>query len=290
MVCFGAGVYAFLDSYNPKRIGSGIFWMLFGGIFVFGPYVHPAIVGGVLVVMGCLTAGRFVGLGTLKEVDQSYREYKSLRVGYKIFIPAIALGFIAFAIGQWTSFGGLVGLGIASFVALGLALFYTKESPKTIPYESSRILQQMGAAVILPQLLGALGALFSQAGVGQMIANLMGSIFPQGHPLLGVILYCVSMALFTMIMGNAFAAFAVITAGIGIPFVIAIGGDPIVVGALGLSAGYCGTLMTPMAANFNIVPAMILEMQNKNGVIFAQLPFALALLVTHIVLMYFWAF
>jgi len=59
------------------------------------------------------------------------------------------------------------------------------------------------------------------------------------------------MVIFTMIMGNAFAAFSVITAGIGIPFIIKNGGNPAVIGALGMTAGYCGTLMTPMAANFN---------------------------------------
>ena len=83
------------------------------------------------------------------------------------------------------------------------------------------------------------------------------------------------MAIFTMIMGNAFAAFAVITAGIGVPFVINLGANPAIVGALGLTAGYCGTLMTPMAANFNIVPASILEMENKNGIILVQAPVVL---------------
>ncbi|MCS5420599.1 DUF979 domain-containing protein [Psychrilyobacter sp. S5] len=88
----------------------------------------------------------------------------------------------------------------------------------------------------------------------------------------------------------AFAAFAVITAGIGIPFVFSQGVDPAIAGALGLTAGYCGTLLTPMAANFNIVPAAIMDMKNKNGVILAQAPVAIAMLGIHIVLMYFWAF
>jgi uncharacterized membrane protein len=91
-------------------------------------------------------------------------------------------------------------------------------------------------------------------------------------------------------MGNAFAAFAVITAGIGIPFVFSQGANPAIAGILGLTAGYCGTLLTPMAANFNIVPAAIMDMKNKNGVIAAQAPLAIIMLIVHIVLMYFWAF
>ena len=66
--------------------------------------------------------------------------------------------------------------------------------------------------------------------------------------------------------------------------------NPTVVGALGLTAGFCGTLLTPMAANFNIVPASILEMKNKNGVISKQVGVAVPLLAIHIVLMYFLAF
>lgn len=88
-----------------------------------------------------------------------------------------------------------------------------------------------------------------------------------------------------MIMGNGFAAFSVITVGIGIPFVIQQGGDPAMIGALGLTAGFCGTLMTPMAANFNIVPSAVLETKSKYAVIKAQLPMALTMIVVHVILM-----
>ena len=94
------------------------------------------------------------------------------------------------------------------------------------------------------------------------------------------------MAVFTAIMGNAFAAFSVITVGVGLPFVFAQGGDPVVCSVLALTAGYCGTLLTPMAANFNVLPAAILELKDKNAVIKAQVPISIALLVIHIFLMY----
>src|SRR3546814_16991705 len=74
------------------------------------------------------------------------------------------------------------------------------------------------------------------------------------------------MALVTRIMGNAFAAFPVMTAAIGLPILIkGYGGDPAIVCAIGMLAGFCGTLMTPMAANFNIVPAALLELKDQNG-------------------------
>ena len=54
------------------------------------------------------------------------------------------------------------------------------------------------------------------------------------------------------------------------------------VGAIGMLAGFCGTLMTPMAANFNIVPAALLELKDRNGVIKAQIGTALPLLAVNI--------
>jgi uncharacterized membrane protein len=103
------------------------------------------------------------------------------------------------------------------------------------------------------------------------------------------------MALFTLIMGNAFAAFPVMTAAVGLPIVVQhFGGDPAPVCAIGMLAGFCGTLMTPMAANFNVVPANLLELPDRkaalNGVIRAQIPTALPLLIANIILMRVLAF
>ena len=133
--------------------------------------------------------------------------------------------------------------------------------------------------------------LFTASGVGQVISKGISSFLPEGNHLIGAIAYILGMVLFfTMLMGNAFAAFTVITASIGIPFVISQGGDPIVAGALAMTAGFCGTLLTPMAANFNTLPVALLEMKQEFGVIKAQAPIALVLIVIHIALMYFWAF
>jgi uncharacterized membrane protein len=60
--------------------------------------------------------------------------------------------------------------------------------------------------------------------------------------------------------------------------------------AIGMLSGYCGTLLTPMAANFNIVPAALLELPDKNAVIRAQVPTALTLLVCNVFLLYFLMF
>lgn len=291
LIAIIAAYSALKDKEHPHGKATALFWALFGLIFIVGKYIPAWIVGVLLVVMGILTASKKVTFGSLKNAPDDFREKSAELLKNKIFIPALAIGVIAFAIAQFIpSLGGLVGLGVGAVISTILAMAYTKDNVSNFGNEGSRLLQQVGSASILPQLLAALGSLFAAAGVGEVISNGIGSFIPEGNILAGVIAYCLGMAIFTMIMGNAFAAFAVITVGIGIPFVYMQGANPAIAGALALTAGYCGTLMTPMAANFNIVPAAILEMKDKNGVIKVQMPIAIALLATHIVLMYVWAF
>jgi uncharacterized membrane protein len=175
-------------------------------------------------------------------------------------------------------------------VSLIVAWIETRSSAKDVYFDTHRSIRAMGTAGVLPQLLAMLGAVFTAAGIGKLTAQIIAGIFPAGNHLLGVALYCIAMAIFTIIMGNAFAAFAVITTAIGIPFVVAQGGNPAVVAALGMTAGYCGTLLTPMAANFNSLPVALLDMKDETGVIKAQAPVAIVMLLVHIVLMYFLAF
>lgn len=281
---------AFKDEKHPTRLGSTLFWGLLGLVFIIGKYIPAELVGLILLIMGGLTASRQVQSGNQENSSVEFRQEKAKKYKNMLFIPALSIAVFAFGVAQFTNLGGLVGLGIGAIVATTIALLMTGAEPRYIGYDGSRLLQQVGSASILPQLLAALGSLFAAAGVGEVIAGGISSVIPQGNILLGVIAYCLGMAIFTMIMGNAFAAFAVITAGIGMPFVFTQGANPAIAGALALTAGYCGTLMTPMAANFNIVPAAVLETRDRNRVIISQVPFGLALLVVHIVLMYFLAF
>jgi uncharacterized membrane protein len=149
-------------------------------------------------------------------------------------------------------------------------------------------MDSIGWAAILPQMLASLGAVFAAAGVGTTVGAIATAVIPQGNIFMAVLLYGVGMALFTMIMGNAFGAFPVMAAAVGVPLLIkAYGGDPAVVGAVGMLAGFCGTLMTPMAANFNIVPAALLELRDQYGVIKVQVLTALPLLAVNILKIYF---
>ena len=226
-----------------------------------------------------------------KEMDiLTFGEEQAKKLGLKVFVPSLVIALAALGIAQFTAISGTAAIGVAAVIAAIVTFVITKAKPRVLVEESDRMLQSVGAVSILPQLLAALGALFTAAGVGDVISSGISGILPQGNIFIGVTAYCVGMALFTMIMGNAFAAFSVITVGIGIPFVFAQGANVAIAGALALTAGYCGTLLTPMAANFNIMPAALLEIEDKNAIIKQQAPVALILLAIHILLMYFLAF
>lgn len=289
LLAMTTGIRVLRSATHPARWGTAAFWLLLGVIFAFGDFIPYMIDGILLLIIGCLTLLKQVRIGKLAELEEEASESSARRIGSFIFVPCILLAFCAVLI-SYTPLGGQVGIGIAAILSLVVAMIITRATPKTVLDDSDRMLQQVGTSGILPQLLAALGVVFNAAGVGTVIANGISSVIPEGNRLFGVMAYCLGMMVFTMIMGNGFAAFTVITAGIGIPFVIAEGANPAIAGALAMTAGFCGTLLTPMAANFNALPAALLEMKDENAVIKTQAPIAFILIIIHIALMYFWAF
>lgn len=291
MIVIAIKSYKTID--NNKRFGTALFWVLISIPFIFGKLIPSNVIGLILVASSLLTLTKQVVFAKYENPSEEFGQKQSEKLGNKIFMPSLVLALVAVIVAMaLKNFGSSsqFAIGAGSLVALIAAFILTKAKPSTTVTDSARLLQQMGPASMLPQLLVALGALFTQAGVGEVISNIISGVVPVDNRFLGVVAYVLGMAIFTMIMGNAFAAFAVITAGIGVPFVLSQGADPAIVGALALTAGYCGTLLTPMAANFNIVPAALLEMKKQYDVIKYQAPVAIILLVIHIFAMYFLAF
>lgn len=292
LVSIDAGIRALKN--ETAKLGTALFWTILGIIFIFGNAIPYEITGGLLVVMGMLTVTKQVQIGKFKEVTHEVKVKESERIGNAIFVPAVTVGVVAVLLAfvkvKGKPLDGAVMVGSACVIALLFAMIIARPKLQEARENTSKQLMQVGAACLLPQLLGALGTLFTKAGVGDVISSMISSVVPSGNIILGVVIYCMGMVIFTMIMGNAFAAFSVITLGIGIPFVIAQGGDPVVVAALGMTCGFCGTLLTPMAANFNIVPTAVLETDNKWTVIKAQAPMAIIMIFVHIVLMLVLAF
>ncbi len=273
---------------HPSKLPTFIFWLLLGLIMSVGRWLPPVVVGGMIVVMTLPAMFNKVKQGAVETTPPDYSEKMAGKLGMSLFIPALAIGTFAIAFGVLVpSLGALVGSGFGAIAGALIMAAMSKDKLSYVPREGGRLLESVGPINVLPQLLASLGAIFTVAGVGEVISGIVGSIIPEGNMFMAVLIYCVAMALFTILMGNGFAAFSVITVGIGVPFVISQGYDPSKVGLLALTCGYCGTLMTPMAANFNIVPIALLEMKDKYGVIKKQIPAAIALLTFQILYIYF---
>jgi uncharacterized membrane protein len=286
------------DASNPKRWKNTTFWGLFAASFLFGSHL-PDLANGLIVIAMVLVAGvGGLGRGEPRTTTPQERAESAARLGNRLFLPALAIPLTALA-GTFAfkrpELGGLidpkqatlVALILGVFVALAIALPMLRTRPSAPLQEGRRLLDTVGWAAVLPQMLAALGAVFAAAGVGSAIGQIASDWLPEGSRLAAVAAYTFGMAIFTMVMGNAFAAFPVMAAGIGLPLIVQrFGGDPAIMGAIGMLSGFCGTLMTPMAANFNIVPAALLELSDRNGVIRAQVPTALLLLLANTALMY----
>ncbi|PHD61770.1 DUF979 domain-containing protein [Bacillus wiedmannii] len=299
IVAFIAVRIAF-DREHPNRFGSSLFWALFAVTFLFGNVIPSFYVGCIVLAMVVLASLNKVTKSQEKEVPVQERVKHAEKLKNKIFMPALLIpvftiiGTLTLGKIKWGNVSlvdpdkvTLVALALGALLAFIAAMRITKSKITTPVQEGSRLLQAVGWAVILPQMLAALGGIFAKSGVGQVVSDLVGQVLPTEYPFVAVMAYCLGMMLFTVVMGNAFAAFAVITGGIGLPLIVQMhGGNPAIMAALGMFAGYCGTLLTPMAANFNIVPAMLLELKDKNAVIKAQVPIALSIFIINMFIMY----
>ena len=277
------------DEENPSRIPTAIFWGAFGVVLSFGRFL-PEMVSGILIMVMVIPAIlQKVKPGKLDVPSEEQRARLLEKNGMKVFIPSLSIGVCAILFALFLpQIGALVGVGCGVLLGVVFLMIISKENtPKVFLNDTERLLSTVGPLSILPMLLAALGAIFTAAGVGEVIAGYVEKIIPAGNVNVGIIVYCIGMVLFTMIMGNAYAAITVMTVGIGGPFVLAHGADPTVIGMLALTTGFCGTLMTPMAANFNIVPVAMLDMKKRFGVIKNQIPIALFMIVFQILFMIF---
>ncbi|MBP2622138.1 DUF979 domain-containing protein [Streptococcus panodentis] len=281
---------AYKDTSNPVRFGTGLFWGLLGLTFLGGTYLPNKVTGALVIVIALLTLFKQVRIGTLPAHSEKEAEASAVKLKNRIFLPVMLMSVIALLMAQLLPDFSRVSISFGAIIATAAALIIMRAKPQSLLAENNRMTQQVSTSGILPQLLGALGAIFTAAGVGDVIAKMISGLVPADSRFFGVAAYVLGMVVFTMIMGNAFAAFTVITAGVGVPFVFALGANPIIAGALAMTAGYCGTLLTPMAANFNALPAALMDMKDPNGVIKAQAPVALIMIAIHIALMYFLAF
>lgn len=293
-------VLSLLDADHPKRFGNAGFYGLIALSFLAGDWLGD-LGNGVLVLALVAIAGfGLIGRGAPATTSPEERKVEAAQRKDRLFLPALIIPVVAligtFAFKQFPALVDpkqttLVALTFGVIIALTVCYLWLRPRLSTPFHEGRRLMDGVGWALVLPQMLASLGAVFAAAHVGDVVGSMVGGAIPQGSVIGAVIAYGIGMALFTMVMGNAFAAFPVMAAAIGVPLLIRqYGGDPAVIAAIGMLAGFCGTLMTPMAANFNLVPAALLELKDRNAVVKAQVMTALPLLVFNIAMLYWFGF
>jgi uncharacterized membrane protein len=288
------------DRSNPKRWVNGSFWGLFAISFLLGDRLGNFGNGVLVLTMVVIVGVRGLGLGQPATTSEDQRRVMAREFGNKLFLAALTIPGItllgSFALkaiviggeplfdpGQTT----LISFALSAIIAVQIARTAFRQPVIAALQEGRRLMDLIGWAALLPQMLAALGAVFAVAGVGNAVGGLAAQAIPMDSRFAAVAAYTVGMALFTGIMGNAFAAFPVMTAGIGLPLIVMkFGGNPVIMSAIGMLSGFCGTLTTPMAANFNLVPAALLGLEDRYAVIKAQIPTAIAVLIINTVLMY----
>jgi len=285
---------------DRRRFGNAALWALLGVSFLLGDWIGDSANGVLAVAIVAVGGLGVTGPDRSADGDRAAREAEATRHGNRLFVPALVIPAVALLgtvlfwkiphvvkPGQET----IVSLALGAIAALLLCMIWFRSRPVTPLREGVRLMDGIGWAALLPQMLASLGTVFALAGMGKVLGDLIGYV-PTGDSLFAqVALYAGGMALLTVLMGNALAAFPVMFAAMGVPLLIhGHGGNPAAVASIGMLAGFCGTLLTPMAANFNLVPAALLDLRDSYGVIRAQVPTALAMLIANILLLYFLGF
>ncbi|WP_199097317.1 DUF979 family protein [Dyella sp. ASV21] len=286
-------LYAAVRNVREGHYWRATFWLLLGTLFAGGDYVLaqqkagdsvPAQWAGAGVIALALLAPKLRRLPHAETSSVEQRTASAIRLGHRLFAPALLIPLVTLLVallGTHLAWGGqpwfaptqttLIGLVLACILALLAAAWVTREPLSQGLAQGRRLLDAIGWAALLPLLLAALGEVFTQSGVGHAVAALANMILPSGSAFACLLVFALGMVLFTVIMGNAFAAFPVMMAGIGLPLLVQrYGAHPTILGSMGMLCGYCGTLLTPMAADYNLVPAALLELRNPYGVIRAQ--------------------
>lgn len=306
-------LYSGWRNLRDRHLWHAAFWTLLGLLFGAGDFIlaqsaagHalPAQVAGVGVIALALLAPRLKRMAHPESSGAEQRLQSAIRLGHMLFVPALLIPLVTLlvalfgaylVIGRHALFATpqmtLTGLAVACVVALLAASRVARTPVHEGVAEGRRLLDAIGWAALLPLLLAALGQVFTQSGVGTAIAAIATDFLPTGSALACLLAFALGMVLFTVIMGNAFAAFPVMMAGIGLPLLIhQHGAHPAILGSMGMLCGYCGTLLTPMAADFNLVPAALLELRNPYGVIKAQAWSALWIFISTLLLMWLLVF
>src|SRR5947208_3603980 len=159
------------DGTNPRRWGNFLFWALLATSFWFGDFLGDVGNGVLVLALVAIAGTHLLGRGSRVSTSNEERERFSERLGNKLFLPALVIPFTAFVGTLLFNYTPLKQTGVidpksVTLVLLGagviiaLVVCYTwLRPPLTAPLEEGRrLMDSIGWAAVLPQMLAALGA------------------------------------------------------------------------------------------------------------------------------------
>lgn len=293
-------VFTALDHHHNHRVKATAFWSINAALFLIGSILPPFVCGVLVIVMVCLVAtSGGIGRSQRPVAPRAHRERTAAQLKNRLFLPMLVVppitlaGTALFKLSAARGYplldphhATLAALALGIGAAFIVSMRVLRARPLQIMREGTQLYDTIGWTLILPQMLAALGAIFAKAGVGTPVAHLLQQVLPLVDPQVAILTYCIGMALLAFIMGNALAAFPIMTIGVGLPFIVVqSGGDPAIMASLGMLCGFCGGLMSPMAANFNTLPTTLMQLSSRYAVIRLQWPTALIMLAINLGLM-----
>ncbi|WP_446908242.1 5-oxoproline transporter, DUF979 family subunit, partial [Klebsiella pneumoniae] len=91
-------IMSWRDKSNPRRLTTGLFWGLYGLVFLLGDWTYQLVgdkrtvniaVGGVVVVLALIAGFGGVRLGSYHQRTQEEKTASAKRLGNKLFFPAL---------------------------------------------------------------------------------------------------------------------------------------------------------------------------------------------------------
>lgn len=186
LVALILGAAAFFDL-RAKRWGNALFWAIMAVAFAAGDAILAAnkagnrlpvqLMGIGVVVLALLAGSGAMRRKALSDDNAAQREANAARLGHKLFAPALMVPLVTsllllaapyLAFGQWSLLppqATIPALALGCCIAVIAALQVTRSRPAQALHESSRLLDQLSWAVVLPMLLAALGGVFESPAI-----------------------------------------------------------------------------------------------------------------------------
>lgn len=165
LIFIATGMKALKDESCAHRTTTALFWFILAFTFIAGPYLPKWITGLCVVFLAILTAFKRVAPSKSDMPKEAETRAAADRLGYSVFIPPLVLAVSAVLVATFLKvLGANNAIGISGSIALVTAFIIFRPKAVYAVKDCTRLTDNVGVTGILPQVLAALGSVFTAAG------------------------------------------------------------------------------------------------------------------------------